>query len=160
MQKSIRSTMLLGLMVSSAVLTGCASGPSHARQSSSVYYVDAKVLAQRDAPERCTYVKQGGDSSAGTIIGIGLGALIGRQFGGSKNARNWATAGGAIAGGMVGSKVDDNNRDPRNTPQLECESSGYLATVGYIHPVTRVYQVITVPMDRYTRAEFISIPVR
>lgn len=158
MKKLLRSTMLLTLIGSSLVLTGCASGPSTPR--SQVYYVDAKVIQQQPTPERCGYVRQGGDSSAGTVTGLIAGALIGRQFGGSTSARNWATAVGALGGATVGSAVDRNNRDPRNTPKLECKQDGYMATVGYIHPVTRVYQVVTVPMDRPTSAEYISIPVR
>lgn len=158
MKSVLHSTKTLALIVASAVLAGCASGPSTPRAQ--MYYVDAKVMQQRPTPERCEYVRQGGDSSAGTVIGLVAGGLLGRQFGGSKSARNWATAVGAIAGASVGANVDERNRDPRNTPKLECKQDGYLVTVGYIHPVTRVYQVVTLPMDRMTNAEFISVPVR
>lgn len=154
-----RSAFAIALAGLTLITAGCASN-GNTQPRAQMYYVDAKVLGQRETPERCDYVRQEGDSSAGTLVGLVAGGLLGRQFGGSKSARNWATGVGAVAGAAIGAKADERNRDPRNTPKLECRRDGYLVTVGYIHPVTRVYQVTTVPMDRYTHAEFISIPVR
>lgn len=153
-----KRVVVASMLAVSAISAGCASSGGYSRPQ--MYYVDARVLQQNPTPERCNYVKQGGNSSAGTITGVLLGGLAGRQFGGSKNARNWGTAVGALFGGVIGAKVDSSNADPRNTPKLECKRDGWMATVGYIHPVTNVYQVTTVPIDRSTRAEYISIPVR
>lgn len=155
---------IISLLVAALFLSGCSTSSSYHDQARysrpQMYHVDAKVLSQQPQAERCSYVDQGGGSSAGTVIGTVGGALLGRQFGGSKNARNWGTAAGALLGGSMGASVDRNRRDPRDVPKLACQSDGWLVTVGFMHPVTQVYQVMTVPLDRPVRAEYLSIPVR
>lgn len=160
MTRTFKYLALSATLLASMISTGCATAPSRAYSAPQIYYVDAKVLQQNPTPERCGYEQQGGNSSAGTVTGVIFGGLLGRQFGGSKKARNVGTAIGAILGGSVGSGVDRRSADPRNTPKLACKSDGWMVTVGYIHPVTSVYQVTTLPMERRTRAEYISVPVR
>lgn len=152
-----RSAFAIALAGLTLITAGCASN-GNTQPRAQMYYVDAKVLGQRPASDLCDYKKPETDST-GTVVGLVGGGLIGRQFGGDKSARNWGTGVGALLGAMMGAQYDKNNRDPRQTPKLECKRNGYLVTIGFIHPVTRVYQVTTVPMNDYTYAEFISVPV-
>lgn len=48
-----------------------------------------------------------GDSTAGTLIGAGVGGLAGNQLGGG-SGRTAATVGGALLGGAAGSHVGQN----------------------------------------------------
>lgn len=144
---------------------------------SSVYYVDARVVDVTQAPEQCRYVKpqdrqctsrrcrnaqRNNQADSNTVVGAVIGGAAARAL--SKNrsssTKNVNTAIGAVVGGSIASSRRQ-ERDPRdNQAQLQCERAGYLATVTYTHPATRQMQTVTVPMERRTRAQFISIPVR
>lgn len=152
-------TVMTALLIAAAAMSFTAEA-----SRGQVYFVDAKVLKQDPTPERCEYVqpRRQAKDSTGTGVGAVAGGLIARDLSRnkSKKTKTVNTVLGALVGGSIGSSYDDRRRDPRDTPKLQCKSDGFLATVGYIHPVTQTYQVTTVPLDRRTRAQFISIPVR
>lgn len=59
----------------------------------------------------------------GSAIGAAIGGVVGHQFGGG-SGKDWATAGGAIAGGVAGNKVqkDMQEKNTRTTTQERCNT--------------------------------------
>jgi outer membrane lipoprotein SlyB len=125
-------------------LGACASSPR-----TPIYYVDAQVLKVERAPEVCRYKRSGGDG--GALIGAIIGGVIGNQIG-SGNGRKLATVAGVAIGAGAGAKG-------RKSDKMKCKRNGYLATVAYMHPTSKMYITTSVPLERHTRAKFIEIPV-
>lgn len=135
--------------VAALSLGACATVPQ-----TPVYQVNAKVMSVTKAPEVCREeVKKKKTKTSDQLIGGGLGALIGNQFG-SGDGRKVMTGLGAILGASAAT-----NR-PKKTGKLICKSDGYIAKVTYIHPETQRKTIEDLPLKKRTRAEWVTIPVR
>jgi uncharacterized protein YcfJ len=55
---------------------------------------------------------------AGTLLGAAAGGLVGNQFGGGKG-KVLTTAGGVVAGGYAGKKIQENHQDNNATYHYE-----------------------------------------
>ena len=62
---------------------------------------------------------------AGTLVGAAAGGLVGNQFGGGKG-KVLTTAGGVVAGGYAGKKVQENHQENNTSYHYEerCTDSG------------------------------------
>jgi outer membrane lipoprotein SlyB len=70
-----------------------------------------------------------GDSFGGTLVGAGVGGLVGNQFGGG-SGRTAATVGGALAGGAIGSHVGQNVTSRRGLEiEVRLENGGRRVSV-------------------------------
>lgn len=162
---------LFGVMVllSAIGLTGCATAPAYGngeyrqanapRTVTQTYYVDARVVDVKPAPQICDYGRKKSDKSSPLLGGL-IGGLIGNQFGKGKG-RVFTTIGGTAVGAMMATE-----RDPRKTGKvMKCKSDGYLASVQYMHPVSGQFVFTEIPMAERIRLNrrqdtYVSIPVK
>lgn len=139
-------SMKIALIATAALATvACSSTPS-----TPTYRVNAFVHSVDRAPDVCTQQREGGGNA---IVGGLLGGLIGNQFG-SGNGRIAMTLVGAGTGAAVAS--GGGSKDGK----MQCSRDGFLATVSYIHPADERMVTTTVPLERRTSAQYISISVK
>lgn len=123
----MKKLALIGAVV--LAIAGCAN--------SNTYSGDVYTAGQAKAAQSVSYgtvvstrpvTIQGDDSALGTISGAALGGVLGNAVGGGKG-RNITTAVGAIAGGLIGDKVQ-HQADRTNAVQLEIKTdSGQIIAV-------------------------------
>lgn len=94
---------------------------------------------------RIERVEQGGSGSpgVGTVAGGVVGAVVGRQFGGSASARNAGTVLGAVGGALIGHQIEQGQRPSavtRVTVQFDDGNSRYFdyASLGDLRVGDRV----------------------
>jgi outer membrane lipoprotein SlyB len=63
-------------------------------------------------------------SGGGAIAGLLIGAVIGRQMGGTHAARDAATAVGAVGGALVGNEIEKNNTGRRDAFRVTVDLEG------------------------------------
>jgi outer membrane lipoprotein SlyB len=63
-------------------------------------------------------------SGGGAIAGLLIGAVIGRQMGGTHAARDAATAVGAVGGALIGNEVEKNNTGRRDGFRVTVDLDG------------------------------------
>jgi outer membrane lipoprotein SlyB len=63
-------------------------------------------------------------SGGGAIAGLLIGAVIGRQMGGTHFARDAATAVGAVGGAVVGNEIEKNNTGRRDQFRITVDLEG------------------------------------
>jgi uncharacterized protein YcfJ len=95
-----------------AVLVGCNESDAKAQ---TVAANAAPVAREECHDETITHTKPVKDKNqiAGTAVGAVLGGVLGHQIGGG-DGKKLATAGGAIAGGYAGNKIQENAQE-KNT---------------------------------------------
>jgi uncharacterized protein YcfJ len=81
---------------------GIASAQDNGTPTASPHQVCRKVRVQ-DRPKDNHQI-------AGTLVGAAAGGLVGNQFGGGKG-KILTTAGGVVAGGYAGKKVQENHQE-------------------------------------------------
>jgi outer membrane lipoprotein SlyB len=67
-------------------------------------------------------------TGGGAIAGLLIGAVIGRQMGGTHFARDAATAVGAVGGAMIGNEVEKNNSGRRDGFRVTVDMDGGAST--------------------------------
>ncbi|MGK5070283.1 Outer membrane lipoprotein SlyB precursor [compost metagenome] len=96
------ATMAALMLAATAVLSGCATGPSQ----SQYYPASQPESAMYGTVDSIQIVQGGGQTSgAGAVVGGIAGALLGNTIG-SGGGRTAATVAGAVAGGVVGNQVE------------------------------------------------------
>lgn len=104
----------MGVAVAAALLAGCAQQPV-GRAPSYPQYPQPGYGWGTPQPQpayaqagRVTDIRRvGGETSGGgAVIGGVVGAVVGRQFGGSSSARNAGTVLGAVGGALIGNQIE------------------------------------------------------
>lgn len=131
----MRTLMFSVLLLMLGVGLASAQQPPPPGQDSgdSAHYGWADVLrvdpiydqVQVSHPEQNCYQSQvihreGGNSTAGTILGAVIGGVLGHTVG-KGNGRTAATVAGAVAGGAVGNHVSNGNEREYSTPETRCD---------------------------------------
>ncbi|KKO65448.1 Outer membrane lipoprotein SlyB precursor [Janthinobacterium sp. KBS0711] len=97
------ATLAALMLAATAVLSGCATGPS---QSQQYYPANQPESAMYGTVDSIQIVQGSGQTSgAGAVVGGIAGALLGNTIG-SGSGRTAATVAGAVAGGVVGNQVE------------------------------------------------------
>lgn len=97
------ATLAALMLAATAVLSGCATGPT---QSQQYYPANQPESAMYGTVDSIQIVQGGGQTSgAGAVVGGIAGALLGNTIG-SGGGRTAATVAGAVAGGVVGNQVE------------------------------------------------------
>jgi outer membrane murein-binding lipoprotein Lpp len=141
---NISKLIISGLVLASAVLSGCSSTPE--RTPIRLYHINAVVNSVTPA---CS---SNGEGKGNQLIGAVGGAAIGSLFGGG-NARYLTGAVGAY----VGSRLTKG--DP-NGSKLDCSSkNGYFAKVSYLSPINNRMITENVRVEKNIRAKQVFLPV-
>ena len=114
--------------------------------------VIASVIRVEVAPEMCR-PKKSKNSAGKTLLGAGLGALLGNQFG-SGDGRVAMTIFGTMAGAVLATDLS-----PQERKKMKCSSDGYVALVSYLHPIKKTMLTEWVALENKPRTGRINIPV-